>query len=329
MNRIDTVLAIAGVLSCVVLTAQTSTTPVAPAATVTLTHEITSLATVNKSSLVAAGLANGQVVLWNGSDPAPAVVLHPHPIRVVGLASSPDGREIWSLAFDGSLARTPAASGAGPAMKRLEIGAAPLRAAAFSADGALVATGDARGEIRVFDTATGVARQKIQGHRTELHYLAMRSTPPLLATASAEADLRIWDVTTGRQTASVDSDLAFFALAFSPRDGTLASGGVGRRLTLHAPATFKPVGTLALPAPRMVATLAWSPDGRRIAIGDLDDETLSKGGIQVVDAGTRSVIADLDTGRIPCTAITFAGNGMVVAGIGRDLRAWRIGPVTQ
>ena len=37
---------------------------------------------------------------------------------------------------------------------------------------------------------------------------------------------------------------------------------------------------MALQAPRMVATLAWSRDGRFIALGDIDDESLSKGGIQ-------------------------------------------------
>lgn len=126
----------------------------------------------------------------------------------------------------------------------------------------------------------------------------------------------------------VDSDLSVFALAFSPRDGTLASGGVDRRLTLRDSTTFKAVGELALRAPRMVATLAWSQNGRFIALGDIDDETLSKGGIEVVDATSRATVASLDTGRVPADALVFAGDiGMVVGIVGRDLRAWSVADV--
>ena len=149
-----------------------------------------------------------------------------------------------------------------------------------------------------------------------------------MASASAEADLRIWDTAAGRQIGLVESDLSLFALGFSPRDGTLASGGVDRRLTLRDPTTFKPVGDLVLQAPRMVSALAWSPDGRFIALGDIDDETLSKGGIQIVNAVSRAVVTRLDTGNAPAGALVFAGDGGMVVGIvGRDLRAWSVAAV--
>jgi len=88
------------------------------------------------------------------------------------------------------------------------------------------------------------------------------------------------------------------------------------------------VGEVALSAPRMVAALAWSPDGRFIALGDIDDETLSKGGIQIVNAAGRAVVTSLDTGGAPAGALVFAGDGGMVVGIvGRDLRAWTLAAV--
>jgi len=85
------------------------------------------------------------------------------------------------------------------------------------------------------------------------------------------------------------------------------------------------VGELVLQAPKMVATLAWSPDGRFIAFGDLDDETLSKGGIQILDSASRAVVASLDTGSRPARALVFADDrGLVVGIVGRDLRAWTV-----
>ena len=91
----------------------------------------------------------------------------------------------------------------------------------------------------MFDTASGALRHKLNGHGTELQTLAVRPVV-IVASASAEADLRIWDTAAGREIGLVDGDLSLFALTFSPRDGTLASGGVDRRLTLRDPTTFKP-----------------------------------------------------------------------------------------
>lgn len=304
---------------------QSPANSISRAASVTLSHGITSLAAINMTPAVVAGLSDGSVVVWNGRAAAPTI-LKPHSARVLAVGSTPDGREVLSVASDGSLARTAIAKGGPVAMRRVDLGAAPTRAAAFSADGSMLVTGGEFGEIRVFDTATSALRQQLRGHRTELQDLAVRPGSTIVASASAESDLRLWDTATGREVGFVDGDLSIFALAFSPRDGALASGGVDRRLTLRDPATFKPTGELALQAPRMVAALAWSPDGRFLAVGDLDDETLSKGGIQVVDAATRGVVAVLDTGGVPAARVAFvADGGMVVAILGRELHAWAIG----
>ena len=306
--------------------AQASAVP--HSAVVTLSADITSLTAINQSSNVAAGLADGQVAVWNGRDTAPAVVLKPHAARVLAVGSTADGREVWSVATDGSLARTRIAPGAQTTSRRVDLGAAPTRAAAFSADGTMLVTGGEFGEIRVFDSASGALRRQLRGHRTELQFIAVRPGSTIVASASAEADLRIWDTAAGREVEVVNGDLSIFALAFSPRDGTLASGGVDRRLTLRDSSTFKALGEVTLQAPRMVATLAWSQNGRFIALGDIDDETLSKGGIQVVDAASRAAVANLDTGRVPAGALVFAGDvGMVVGIVGRDLRAWSVAAV--
>jgi WD40 repeat protein len=298
-----------------------------PSATVTLPAEITCLSGVTPSSdggqgpIVAAGLADGQIALWNGRD-ATATLSKPHSARVLAVRAA--GGVVLSLADDGSLAGTPLAGGAAATSRRLDLGTAPTRAAEFSSDGAQLVTGGEFGEIRVFDTASGVLKQQIRGHRTELQALALRPGFSTLASASAEADLRIWDVATGRAVADVPGDLSLFALAFSPSDGTLASGGVDRRVTLRSPSTFEAVNQVALKAPKLVATLAWSPDGRRIALGDLDDETLSKGGIQILDASTRQVIETLDTTGIAVRALALPNQTTVVAIVDRTLRAWRV-----
>lgn len=238
---------------------QTPASLLPSSARVTLPARITSLTAINRSSSVAAGLSDGHVAVWTCGANTAAVMLKPHTARVLAVGSTADGLAVWSVASDASLARTPITPPAQSTARRLDLGAAPTPAAAFSSDGSMLVTGGEFGEIRVFDTTSGALTQQLRGHRTELQYLAVRPGSAILASASAEADLRVWDTGTGREIGHVDGDLSLFALGFSPRDGTLASGGVNRRVTLHDPATFKPLNELTLQAPRMVATLAWSP----------------------------------------------------------------------
>jgi WD40 repeat protein len=290
-----------------------------------MTADITCLVAINQSANVAAGLADGRVVVWNGRDKSPAIELKLHTARVLAVGATADGQSVVSVAADGSLARTTIAAGAKSATRRIDLGPSPTRAAAFSTDGQLLATGNGLGEIRLFEAASGTLKRQWSAHRTELQDLAIRSSPPQLATAGSDADLRVWDLTNGQQLGNVDGDLSRFAVAFSPRDGTLASGGADRRLTLHDQQTFAAARVLELTAPKILASLAWSPDGRRIAIGDIDDASLSKGGIQVIDASTSAAVATLDTGGIPAGRLVFLAEGSgVVASVERDLRVWTL-----
>ncbi len=303
-------------------TSTSSSRPATPASA-TLPAAITSLTAINGTSSVVAGLADGRIAVWTAADEP--VLLRPHASRILAVGSSLDGMECLSLAIDGSLARTRLEAGAAPTLQQLDLGTAPTRAAAFSSDGMLLATGGEFGDVRVFDTTSGALRQTLRAHRTEMQALAIRPGSTVVASASAEADLRLWDGVTGRELTSLDTDLSLFALGFSPRDGTLASGGVDRRVTLRDAATYASVGTFDLQAPALVASLAWSPDGQWLAVGDVDDATLAKGGLRVVSARTREEMASLDTGGQPPWALTFVGDGSVLVGvIGQDLRAWAL-----
>ena len=318
--------ALAIIAACSSSPAPAATSPVAtprPSTTeITLAAPVADLKVISGEA-IALGLGDGQVAVWNGRDGSPSVVAKPHGTRVLAVGRSADNREVWSVASDGTLSRTPLAGGAPIPAGRVDLGQAPARAAAFSADGALLVTGDEFGEIRVFDTATAALRHRLRGHRTEIQMIAMRPGSTLAATASAEADLRIWDAAAGREVKLIESDLSLFAGGFSPIDGTLATGGVDRRLTLREPAAFATTGEFTLAAPRLLSTLAWSPDGRYVAIGDLDDETLSKGGIQVIDAATRAVVTTLDTGNEPAALLAFVNGSTIAAATGPRVRSWK------
>ena len=306
-------------------TAQTSSSgkPIASAVTVKMTADLTALSVVDDSR-VAVGLADGRVAIWNGRD-STTIDVPAHKARVLAVGVTPDKQRVLSVASDGSFAESPMAKGAAGRTAHLDLGAAPTRAAMFSPDGASLMTGGEFGDVRVYDVESGKLRREMRGHRTEIQDLAFRPQSAFVASAGADADVRVWDGASGRAAGLVENDVSMFAIAFSPRDGTLASGGVDRRVTFRDPKAYAAAGVFILQAPKMVATLAWSPDGRLLAIGDLDDATLSKGGLQIIDASTRAVVAILDTGDAPASRIVFFGGGARLAAImGRELRVWNL-----
>jgi WD40 repeat protein len=297
--------------------------PIAPAVTVSTSADLTSLAVIGDAH-VAAGLADGRVALWNGRDSTTSD-LPAHNTKVLAVGTTADGQRVLSIAGDGSLAESPIAKGAAGRTRRIDLGTAPTRAAMFSLDGSRLLTGGEFGDVRVYDVESGKLRREFPGHRGEIQDLAVRPQSALIASAGADADVRVWNASTGRAAGFIENDVSMFALAFSPKDGTLASGGVDRRVTFRDPGTFARLGVFTLTAPKMVATLAWSPDGRFLAVGDLDDETLSKGGLQIVDASTRAVVAVLDTSDVPALRIVFFAGGTRLAAImTRELRAWNL-----
>ena len=305
-----------------------TTVPQPPSVAITLPADITCLAALRSSPRVAAGLSDGRVAIWSPSEAAPSLALQPHAASVMAVGTTADGAALLSAASDGTLSRTPISPGATAVTSKLELGRGRARAAVFAADGSRLITGGDHGDLRVFDTITGAVTARFNGHRTELQAIAAGLGPGagLVASASAESDLRLWDAASGKELKRVDCGLSLFALEFNPRDGALASGGVARRLVLHTPRTLEAAGELLLEAPNMIAALAWSPDGRLLALGHIDSDTLSRGGVRVLDASTRAVVATLDTGGLPPSGLAFGGSGTgaVVGAFGRDLRAWAI-----
>jgi len=293
-----------------------------PMVTLTLPVGVTSLVAVPRSPRVAAGLEDGHVAIWSPNEGATSLLLRPHTARVLAVGTSADGTELVSVAGDGSIARTPIAPGATPVSVKVDLGPAPPRAAACSAEGSRVVIGGEKGELHVFDTRTGARTAPARAHRAELMALALQPGTAVVASASAEADLSLWDAATGREIGRLDCGLSLWALQFSPSDGTLAAGGIARRLTLFGGKAFEPTTHTTLEAPNMIASLAWSADGRLLALGHVDSDTLRKGGIRVVDASTRAVVTTLDTGGSPTFNLAFGGADTVVGAFGRELRGW-------
>jgi WD40 repeat protein len=115
--------------------------------------------------------------------------------------------------------------------------AANVTAVAFSADGALIASGSGPLDqpdisdysVRIWEVATGKSVRRLMGHKAKINRIAFDPKGKLLASGDAQGALILWDLTSGRQlwellAADRDHTRGIQGLAFSNDGKTLAAG---------------------------------------------------------------------------------------------------------
>lgn len=150
--------------------------------------------------------------------------------EAVRLAFARDGRDLWALHADGTLARW--APAVPMALFKLDHGG-PVLAVAVSRDGRTVVSGGADQSVRVWDAVTGQQRAQMGGHTGAIHALAFTPDEAFVVSAAADRTLRLWDVAGGRQLKQVaTTPETVYALAVHPAGQTVAAGGADRAVHL-------------------------------------------------------------------------------------------------
>jgi WD40 repeat protein len=157
---------------------------------------------------------------------------------------------------------------------------------AFSPDGATLATGDAYGEVRVWDLATQREMLVLPDHTFDINDLVFSPNGTTLYAASYERVVRVWDARSGDPQASLDLDdgITPDRLALHPEGSPLLATSVSSaRLYVWDTRTGELLTTK--PAAKNAIGLSLSADGEWVAYPDertvylweLDD-LLSPGG---------------------------------------------------
>jgi WD40 repeat protein/serine/threonine protein kinase len=248
-------------------------------------HEITSLAWEPGGQRLATGGADETVKIWNATTGREALTLRGHRERITSLAWGPDGRlasgcgdgsvKIWTCVRDQESNVLP-----GHGVRATSV--------SWSPDGKRLASGGDDGTVRIWDPATRREVLTLKGHDESrvsqqfglIRSLAWSPDGKRLASAGLDGTARVWEVASGREVFALPADRGFvWSVAWSPDGTRLAAGwqdgtirvveGLGHTPNVHVFKAHEPrgFGTAGLQG---VRTLAWSPQGDRLASGGPD-----------------------------------------------------------
>jgi WD40 repeat protein len=204
---------------------------------------------------------------------------------------------------------------------------------AWSPDGSKIAGSDDNNHVVVWNVATGSVSHVFQGHSQYIYDIRWRPDSQAVASASADGTVRVWDVATGGQLEQFTNAEPVYAVDWSPDGSQLVYGGSG------AVPVFVSVPGVPMPAtptlteaednnleggeypqmeapitpvrePEFIWSLAWSPDGNRIALAVGPEECgnpLNDYSIHIIDAKTKALIRKLDVDHTcPANAIAWS-----------------------
>jgi WD40 repeat protein len=241
---------------------------------------VTSVGLSPDGKTLAAGGNDGTVTLWNLATKREAVILEGHSDWVTSVVFSPDGKTLATGSRDRTARLWKTATMAG--VPRLLGHRKAVNSVAFSPDSQMLATGSDDATVKLWSVAGRDLVTTLRGHRAPVTCVVFSPQGTLLASGSFDSTVKLWDLTTKRPAATLTGGIGrVAALAFS-RDGkTLAVGSTDTEVKLWDIPLRREVasvdsgqtaGTPGTPEYRpsggRANSLAFSPDGRTLAMGE-------------------------------------------------------------
>jgi WD40 repeat protein/tRNA A-37 threonylcarbamoyl transferase component Bud32 len=232
----------------------------------------TSLAFSPDGHRLASGSADNSVKVsdgtpWEDSDNGARFTWTTHQHKVVEVAFSPDGERLVSASWDKTVKVWDVRTG----QELLSVPGWPaeLTSVAFSPDGKRFAAASLDGTVTICEADSGEKLRTLQEKAGPVYGVAFNPKSNALASAHHDRTVKVWDLTTGKILWDIPAHADVVqGVAYSGDGRFLASAG-GRDpvndLGVWEAARGKPIHQLHAGPGSFVLSVAFSPDGRRLA----------------------------------------------------------------
>jgi WD40 repeat protein len=274
------------------------------------------------SKTLAAGDWGKTVWLWDLATGKQRFKLVGHRDQVTAVAFSPDGKALASAGSWNETKLWDIARGQGQLIRSPTVTDGFTRSLGFASDGKALVALSTTGEIYLCDVPDG---KELARHRTKQDFVpsAISSDGKSVALA-LKGKVRIFEVASGKQRCEFEQEGSVDALAWSSDGKELATGDDAQQTVRRWDATSgKELHKWRLAAAG-VSSLAYAPDGKRLAVG-------GNKVVRLCEAETGKVLKAWDGHGDRVVALAFAPNGKLLASAGGHdgtVRVWAV-PVSK
>ena len=191
---------------------------------------------------------------------------------------------------------------------------------AFSPDGQLLATGDASGEIRLWQIANHKLLLICKGHAGWIHSISFSPDSKLLSSGSSDQTIKLWNVSDGKCLKTFSGhNQRVRSVAFSPDGRTLVSSSSDYSIRLWDVDRGKCLKVFSGHT-SYIWSVSFSPDGKTIASGSEDRS------VKVWDIHTGECLKTLQGHTLWVRSVAFSPDGRILASGGGDrtVRLWDV-----